>query len=1060
MKKNYKFLFSVITLVMFLAAGMLAHGNNPKEKDEGWTIVSIYPVNANASGLAWDGEYIYIGSYGGGMGSNVYRFNPDDGTNELFFSGVQSQAYGLTWDGEHLWTIDRVSPSSTFAFALKLDTAGNEIERFDLPGHYMSGIAFDNGDFWAATYYPDPGTVHKMEYNDTEEEWQETASFTPPEDQPWDLARQGDYIWIAEYNQSNLHQTELDGTLVATYPGSGYRTSGVVFDGTFLWYVSRESNGDSFLYKVDLSGGGTPQISVPTAFDFGNVTVGNSQTWNMNISNTGSGELVIDGLEFVENSPFSTSAVFPINIEPGNSETIEVVFNPVEIAIYEETAVLQTNDPAALTVEIALSGIGLASGPYLNITQEVIDYGNVRINSSSKDYLFVQNMGDAILEISGINTGSPHFYFGDQFEFPLVIEPVESMELPLWFFPSIAGLVESEASIMFNNPDQSPVTFDLSGSSEVIEFPIGDLIWQYEFTGSFDYQAKAFLQIPDINQDGIPDVVVGTRDNYIRAFNGNASGTGDIIWEIELGTVEYPKGFAIADDLNDDGLPDIIAGTAWGDRAVTAISSKTGEIIWRFETNIFGQGGWVYMIDVSRDYNGSGYRDVLAATGDDADGNGPKRVFCLDAQTGDVIWQTNPLGDAAFSVIGVPDFSDDGVPDVIAGVSTYANEGKVVGINGANGNIEWEFITSGTSVWALEQISDITDDGKNDIIAGSFNGFYYLMDVTDGNVVDGGSLGNSLILDFWKAGDLNGDGYEDIIPAYSSVHNAVAISGADGQLLWTTPISDQSWNVTILRDITGDGINDIAVGTLFNNNNVYFLDGSDGEILETVPSAAPVDAIGNIPDITVDGSVEVIAGGRNGFLGVYSGGLKVQTQEYEVTFVVTDDNDPAVPLENVLITVDYREMSAVTDESGIATLVLEPGNYEYTASLTGYFDTTGTFDVIDEEITVFIIMSEDDTSTEELVYPSGFAAYAYPNPFSVQTQIEFVLPRDADVSLKIYDSNGRRVLIHERTYPAGKNTFMWDGRGNDGQLLGNGLYFFEIEAADQVFRNRMMILRD
>ncbi len=160
------------------------------------------------------------------------------------------------------------------------------------------------------------------------------------------------------------------------------------------------------------------------------------------------------------------------------------------------------------------------------------------------------------------------------------------------------------------------------------------------------------------------------------------------------------------------------------------------------------------------------------------------------------------------------------------------------------------------------------------------------------------------------------------------------------------------------------------------------------------------------------------------------------------------------------LTVDYREMSAVTDESGIATLVLEPGNYEYTASLTGYFDTTGTFDVIDEEITVFIIMSEDDTSTEELVYPSGFAAYAYPNPFSVQTQIEFVLPRDADVSLKIYDSNGRRVLIHERTYPAGKNTFMWDGRGNDGQLLGNGLYFFEIEAADQVFRNRMMILRD
>jgi outer membrane protein assembly factor BamB len=1060
MMKNYKLLFSAIFLLMFLAVGMLAHGSNPKEKDEGWTIVSIYPVNANASGLAWDGEYIYIGSYGGGMGSNVYRFNPDDGTNELFFSGVQSQAYGLTWDGEHLWTIDRVSPSSTFAFALKLDTAGNEIERFDLPGHFMSGIAFDNGDFWAATYYPDPGTVHKMEFDDVEDEWQETASFTPPEDQPWDLARQGDYIWIAEYNQSNLHQVELDGTLVATYPGSNYRTSGVVFDGAFLWYVSRESNGASFLYKVELSGTGTPQISVPTSFNFGNVTIDDIQTWNMNVSNTGTGDLVIDAMDFNDNSPFATSHNFPVTIEPGENETIAVSFNPTEIGFYNEAAVLHTNDPAALLVEINLSGIGLASGPYLFTNQEIIDYGNVRKNSSSKKYLFVQNMGDGNLEISGINTGSPHFYFGSQVEFPLVLEPVESTELPLWFFPNVAGLVESEASIMFNNPEQSPVNFDLTGTSQVMEFPLGDLIWQHQFTGTFDYHARAFLQIPDINQDGIPDVVVATRDNRIRAFNGNSSGTGDIIWEIQLGTVEYPKGITLADDINGDGLSDIIAGTAYGDRAVTAISSKTGDIIWRFETNIYGNGGWVYMVDVSRDYNGNGYRDVLAATGDDSNGQGPKRIFCLDGLTGDIIWETAPVGDAAFSVLGVPDFTGDATPDVIAGVSTSANQGKVMGINGANGNVVWEYITAGTSVWALEQISDITGNGMNDIIAGSFNGFYYLMDITDGDVVYSGSLGSSIILDFWKAGDLNGDGYDDIIPAYSTINNAVAISGQNGQILWTTPVSDQPWSVTVLRDITGDGINDMALGTLFNNNNVYFIDGSDGEILETIPFSAPVDAIGNIPDVTGDGSVEVIAGGRNGFMGVYSGGLKVQTQEYEVTFIVTDDNDPALPLENVLITVDYREMSAITDEDGIATLILEPGNYEFIAAKTGYFSVEGVFDLIHEDIEVEIVMSEDDTSTDELIYPGNFQAFAYPNPFSVQTHIEFVLPKDAAVNLKIYDSNGRQVLTLERTWSAGKNIFVWDGRGNDGQLLGSGLYFFEIEAADHVFRNRMMILRD
>ena len=1060
MMKNYKFLLSAITLVMFLAVGLQARENNPKEDDEGWTIISIYPVNSHAAGLAWDGQYIYIGSYGGGFGSNMYRFNPADGTNELLFTGVQSQAYGLTWDGEHLWTIDRVSPSSTFAFALKLDMEGNEIERFDLPSHYMSGIAYDNEDFWVATYFPNPGTIHKLEYDEDDETWEETVSFIPPENQPWDLARQGDYLWIAEYNNSNLHQVELDGTLVATYPGSNYRTSGVVFDGTFLWYVSRESNGASFLYKVDMAGTGTPQISVPTAFDFGNVTIGTDQIWNMNINNTGSGDLIIDGLDFQDNSAFSTSASFPITIEPGENETIAVVFEPTEIGFYDETALLETNDPAALTVEISLSGIGLASGPYLFTNQEIIDYGNVRKNSSSKKYMFLQNMGDGNLEISGINTGSPHYYFGSQVQFPLVLEPVESTELPLWFFPNTAGLIESEASIMFNNPEQSPVNIELTGSAQVMEFPIGELIWQHQFTGTFDYHARAFLQIPDINQDGIPDVVVATRDNRIRAFNGNSSGTGDIIWEIQLGTVEYPKGITIADDINGDGFSDIVAGTAYGDRAVTAISSKTGEVIWRFETNIYGNGGWVYMVDVSRDYNGNGYRDVLAATGDDTNGQGPKRVFCLDGLTGDIIWETAPVGDAAFSVLSVPDFTGDGIPDVIAGVSTSANQGKVMGINGANGNVVWEYITSGTSVWALEQISDITGNGMNDIIAGSFNGFYYLMDITDGDVVFSGSLGSSIILDFWKAGDLNGDGYDDIIPAYSTINNAVAISGQNGQILWTTPVSDQPWSVTVLRDITGDGINDVAVGTLFNNNNVYFIDGSDGEILETVPFTAAVDAIGNIPDITGDGSVEVIAGGRNGFLGVYSGGLKVQTQEYEVTFIVTDDNDPALPLENVLITVDYREMSAITDENGIATLILEPGNYEFIAAKTGYFNVEGNFDLIHEDIEIEIVMSEDDTSTDELIYPANFQAFAYPNPFNQQTSIEFVLPKDAAVNLKIYDSSGRRVLTHERTWSAGKNTFVWDGRGNDGQLLGSGLYFFEIEAADHVFRNRMMILRD
>ncbi|MFN3555970.1 MAG: choice-of-anchor D domain-containing protein [Bacteroidales bacterium] len=1050
MKKHY---FLAFVLCMFMQGIYLqALGTDASTKEEGWTIVAIYPVNSNASGLAWDGQYIYIGSYGGNQGANVYRFNPSDGTNQLLFSGPQSQAYGLTFDGEYLWTIDRVSPTSTPAFALKLDLQGNAIEQFNLPSHYMSGIAWDDGDFWVATYFPNPGMIHQMVY-DEEEGWSQSSNFVPPQNQPWDLARQGDYLWIAEYNESKLHQVELDGTLVATYPGSNLRTSGVVFDGNFLWYVSRDNLANSFLYKVDLGGSGTPQIGVPGAFNFGNVTTGTSATWNMHVSNTGNGELILESLDFPDPSPFSSPSTFPISIDPGESHILEVIFSPTEIDMYSHIAILNTNDPAALEVAITLSGIGLAAGPYLHTTQELLDYGHARINSSSRKELFLQNMGDADLEISDIQISSPHYWLGLQVSFPITLAPVESVLIPFWYQPTSPGLIEAEASVVFNSQGQSPVTIELTGIADEGEYPLSHKLWQHQFTGSFDFQAKAFLTLPDINGDGINDVIVATRDNRLRAFNGNASNDADILWEKQLGTVEYPKAIALADDINGDGFSDFVVGTAWGDRAVTAISSFTGETLWRFETNIYGNGGWVYMIDIKYDYNGNGYRDVLAATGDDANGFGPKRIFCLNGLTGDIIWQT-PVNAAAFAVLAVEDFTGDGVPDVIAGATSPSQQGRVIAINGANGNILWEFTTSGTAVWALEQISDITGNGKPDIIAGSFNGFYYLMDITNGSVVHSGSLGSSLIIDFWKAGDLNGDGYEDIIPAYTSILNAVAISGQNGQLLWTTPLADQSYSVTVLRDITGDGINDIAVGTLFNNNNVYFLDGSDGSILSVVPFASAVDAIGNIPDITGDGSVEVIAGGRNGFLGVYSGGLGLVPQLFDVAFTVKHNGQA---LEAAIISIQNVATELQTDNQGQATTQLPQGSYSYVVVKEGYFSASGSFEVADQDIQILVEMQIDDTHAPQVA--QLVSSRVYPNPFASRVHIELLKSQPGGVTLNIWDTNGRLVYQNRQQTHTGRNIFIWDGKSMSGEDLPDGMYFLEIKTDEESLRTRLMKLQ-
>lgn len=65
----------------------------------------------------------------------------------------------------------------------------------------------------------------------------------------------------------------------------------------------------------------------------------------------------------------------------------------------------------------------------------------------------------------------------------------------------------------------------------------------------------------------------------------------------------------------------------------------------------------------------------------------------------------------------------------------------------------------------------------------------------------------------------------------------------------------------------------------------------------------------------------------------------------------------------------------------------------------------------------------------------------YPNPFSEQTSLEYVLPDPASVRLAVYDVLGRqvRVLIDEEQ-EAGRHTVQWNGRDESGQRMASGMY--------------------
>ena len=83
----------------------------------------------------------------------------------------------------------------------------------------------------------------------------------------------------------------------------------------------------------------------------------------------------------------------------------------------------------------------------------------------------------------------------------------------------------------------------------------------------------------------------------------------------------------------------------------------------------------------------------------------------------------------------------------------------------------------------------------------------------------------------------------------------------------------------------------------------------------------------------------------------------------------------------------------------------------------------------------------------------------YPNPFganSDETHIEYFLPENADVTLKIYDLFGNLVWSVNipagspgglgREYSAHANSVVWDGKNSNGQKVGNGGYILMAKA--------------
>ena len=104
---------------------------------------------------------------------------------------------------------------------------------------------------------------------------------------------------------------------------------------------------------------------------------------------------------------------------------------------------------------------------------------------------------------------------------------------------------------------------------------------------------------------------------------------------------------------------------------------------------------------------------------------------------------------------------------------------------------------------------------------------------------------------------------------------------------------------------------------------------------------------------------------------------------------------------------------------------------------------------------------QEKLSDYEMIPTSFSLDQNYPNPFNPTTTIRYGLPKDENVSLKVYSLLGQEVttLLNEVIQKAGYHTVVWDGRNQRGSTVASGLYIYQLKAGTFSSMKKMILIR-